>query len=268
MKMTFQIKHTRHDLFGGKSTKTLLIFLLILVFIFGIFQSTHSLIVNIFSPFLKGGDYFYKNISQILESFSSKNKLVEENKNLSNQIENDRIGLIDYESIKSENESLRETLKLKPAGNFITAAIIAKSPQIPLDSLFLNKGSNDGLSNGDLVLASDRILIGKIVKISKNQAIVALNSFAGVVSYGYVARTSEPMEINGSGGSGIETKVPIDFDIEVGDKISVAGTLTYVAAVVGVIQEDKSSGFKNVFMSLPVDIAKINMVFVESIIKD
>ena len=270
MKMTFQIKHTKQNLFGRSFFKILIIFVLVLVLVlfFNIFDSSRSLVSNFFYPFLKTGDYFYKSVNQIPNFFSSKNKLMQENKSLSDQIENDHLSLIDYESIKLENEKLREVLKIKPVGNFITTNIIAKSPQIPLDSLFLDKGSDDGLSIGDFVLSSERILVGKIVKLSKNRATVALNSFAGVVSFGYVDRTNEPIEIKGNGGGNIEAKVPIDFDVIGGDKITLSGPINFFVAVVGVVETDQSSGFKNVLMSLPVDISKTNVVFTQPFIKE
>lgn len=268
--MTFQIRHTKQNLFGGNFFKILLVFLLILILalVFSISSPIRSLVSDFLSPFFKGGDYFYKSIGQITESFSSKNKLIEENKNLSDEVENNRLDLIDYESVKYENQKLREALKIKPAGNFTAATIIARSPQIPLDSLFLDKGTKDGLGNGDLVLASERILIGKIVALSKNRATVALNSFAGVISYGYVGRTNEPLEIEGNGGGSVEAKVPIDFDIVVGDKIMVSGSLEFLAAVVGSVEEDHSSGFKNVLLSLPTDVSKINVAFTEPFISE
>lgn len=270
MKMTFQIKHTEQNSFGRSFFKILIIFLPILavVLIFNFFDSSRSWVSNFFSPFLKTGDYFYNNLGQIPDFFSSRNKLIKENKNLSDQIENDRLNLIDYESAKSENQKLREALKIKPLGDAITANIIAKSPQIPLDSLFLDKGSNDGLNIGDFVLSSERILVGKIVKLSKNRATVALNSFAGAVSFGYVDRTNEPLEIKGSGGGNIEAKAPIDFDIVVGDKIMLGGSVNFLAAIVGVIETDQSSGFKNILLSLPVDISKTNIVFMQPLIKE
>lgn len=265
MKMTFQIKYTKQNLFGRSFFKILIISLLILipVLVFNIFGSARSLVSDFFSVFFRGGDYFYKSFNQISKNFSSKNELIEENRNLLDEIEKNRLDLIGYESIKYENQKLREVLKIKPEGNFIVTVIIARSPQIPLDSLFLDKGTEDGLDNGDLVLTGGRILVGRIVEASKNKSTVALNSLAGVVSYGFVSRTSEPLEIKGMGGGSLEAKVPIDFDIAVGDKLMVSGSFTYLAAVVGMIEEDHPSGFKNILMSLPVNISKVNTVFIE-----
>ncbi|MFH0804261.1 MAG: rod shape-determining protein MreC [Candidatus Zambryskibacteria bacterium] len=263
--MTFQIKHTKPNLFGRSFFKILLISLsvLVLVLVFNFSISARSLVSDIFSIFFRSGDYLYQNIGQVPKFFSDKNNLIKENKNLSDEIEKKRLNLIDYESIKYENQKLRETLGIKSTQNIITASIIARSPQIPLDSLFLDKGINDGLNKGDLVLVGERILVGKIVESFKNKSTVALNSFAGAISYGFVARTNEPLEIKGVGGGSLEAKVPIDFDIVIGDKLMISGSFTYLAAVVGVIEEDRSSGFKNILMSLPVDVSKTSMVFIE-----
>ncbi|MEK7200557.1 MAG: rod shape-determining protein MreC [Patescibacteria group bacterium] len=266
--MIFQIKHTKPNFFGGSFFKILLtiFFILILFFVFNT-NWARSFVSNIFYPFLKTGDFFYGTIGQIPKYFYNKNELIKENTELSNKIENLYNNIADYESLKYENQKLRQELGLKPTGNFITTAVIAKPPQIPLDSLFLGKGTEGGINNGDFVLASERVLIGKIVKTSKNRATASLNSFAGVITYGFVARTDEPLEINGAGGGNIETKVPIDFDIIVGDKIMAGGSLNYLAAIVGNIEEDNPSGFKKILMSLPANISKINIVFVEPIIK-
>ena len=264
--MIYPTRNTNKNLFGLSSNKTLIIFLTIaaLVLVFNTSNPLHSLAEKLLSPVLKSGNFFYDSLNQIPKYFSDKNNLIEENNKLLAEVENGRIDAVDNESVKYENQKLREELKMKPVGDFITASIIAKFPQVPLDSLFINMGTADGVNNGDLIFASERVLLGKLVKVSGNKATVALNSFAGTVSYGYVARTNEPLEIKGNGGGVIEANVPIDFDIVVGDKIMVAGSLDSLAAVVGAVEEDKSSGFKNVLMSLPVDISKINIVFIYS----
>jgi len=267
--MTFQIKSVRQkQKFSGKNFfKMLPVFFLAVIcaFIFSFPDISRSLALEILSPFFKTGDFFYNNLGRVPVFFSDRNKLITENEKLLNELEDNHIEAADYESIKYENQRLRKELGVKPIGNFITASIIAKFPQIPLDSLILDKGIEDGVNDEDLVLVSERILVGKIAKASKNKATVILNSSVGAVFSGYVARTDEPLEVKGDGGGSIKSKVPIDFDITVGDKIMVDNSVAYLAAIVGVIEEDRSSGFKNVLMSLPVDISKINVAFVSHI---
>lgn len=170
----------------------------------------------------------------------------------------------DYNALKSENEILREALRLRPSEEAISAPVIARPPQVPLDTLLLGAGEDDGLKEGDMVLAGDRVLVGQIVKISRNTATVKLNSFAGNISYGFSERTLEPIEMQGVGGGSMEVRVPIDFDILVSDKIMTEGGKAYLIAGVAGVEEDRSLGFKKVLMALPVNISKSNIVFIES----
>jgi rod shape-determining protein MreC len=266
--MTFLIKHTKQNLFNKSSSKILVIFFIILILIltFGFSNTARSLTADILSPLFSVGDHFYNILNQVPKFFLDKNNLISQNTKLLSELENLRLNIADYESIKYENQQLREELNIKPAGDLKAAEVYARPPQIPLDTLFIDRGVADGLNNGDLILAGERILIGKIVKLSKNKSVVALNSFAGAVSYGYVSRTNEPIEVDGVGGGNLEAKVPIDFDIAVGDKVMTAGSLHLVAAIVGSIEEDKSSGLKNVLMSLPVNVSEINTVFISPLI--
>lgn len=261
--MIYQIKHTKQKFFGEKFLKSLGIFILIagLIFLFSFFSPTRSLVVNIFSPFFKTGNYFYDTLSKIPNYFSDRGKLAEENKRLLAEIEKNFFNRLDYESLKYENQKLRDGLGLKPIEGVKTALILAKPPQIPQDTIFLDSGVSLGINKGDYVLVSDRILIGRVVKSSSNRSTVALNSFAGVSSYGFIARTKELVEIKGIGGGNMEIKVPIDFDIVVGDKIMVSDPLNYLIAVVGLVEEDNASGFKKILLSLPVNISKIDVVF-------
>lgn len=259
--MMLQIKHNRPKIISRNLLKIFLAVLL--VFFLNFFSGFRSFLIDFASFFLKTGDSVYKTAEHVPQKMLNKDELLSQNNDLWDQLENCRLDLLDYQIIKDENQKLRDALNMKPDGNVLTALIIARPPQIPLDSLFLNAGENFGLRGGDLVLASKRALIGKVVEISKSKSVVALNSFAGQISYGFVARTDESIEIKGVGGGNMEVKVPIDFDIKIGDEILTNSDASYLMALVGVIEEDNSSGFKNIIMSLPVNVSKIRSVFVE-----
>lgn len=261
--MMLQIKHSRREGWGGKRT-ALSLSIVALILIFGLSGSVRSLSSDFFSGFFQSGSRLLSGVGLVPKFLSDKNKLIAENEKMSEEIESHHLDLIDYESLKNENRNLRETLRLKPVGEFMAAMVIARPPQIPLDSLFIDRGGEDGLQVGDLVLGSDRVLIGRIVQVSKRRATVALSSFAGVTSYGFLERTNEPLEVLGVGGSSLEVRVPIDFDIVVGDKMMTQGTSAYSVAVSQLIEEDSSSGFKRVLLSLPVNISKVNTVFIET----
>lgn len=134
---------------------------------------------------------------------------------------------------------------------------------MPVDSILIDKGSNNGVVLGAKVIIGDRILIGKVEKVFDNQSVVSLNSFARQTNYGYNARSGDFLEIQGIGGGNLQAKVPIDFDILVGDRVEIDGAKSYVFAVVNSIEEDKASGLKNILLTLPVNIAKQRFVSIE-----
>ncbi len=270
--MIYQPKHisSRPDGAGSVFLKraSVLLPILLCILILNISDSAREFAAKIVSPLAGAGNYLYNFTSAFTKGFGDKSKLMEENKLLSAEIENLRLNAVNGEIVRLENEWLRTELGLKPAGNFVAGRIVARPPQIPLDSLFIDRGTTDNLTDRDFVLASDKVLIGRIAKVNKNTAIVAQSSFPGEVSFGFLERTNEPIEIKGSGGGSMQAKVPINFDIAVDDKIMVADSNIYLAALVSVIEENRSSGFKDVLLSLPVNISKIRVVFIEPFINE
>lgn len=225
-------------------------------------QTVKISVSDMLLPFFQTGAAFHGEGGSISKFFTERSRLVAENAELNERLNQSRIKELDFASLKSENERLRRELGLRPVGQSVAASILARSPQVPLDTLVLDRGGDDGLKEGDLVLASDSIAIGKIVFASNNQATAALNSIAGAVSYGYLERTGDKLEIKGSGGGSMETKVPIDFDIVVGDRVFYYGSVNRLAAIVSALEEDQSSGFKKALMSLPVDMPKVYTIFI------
>lgn len=263
--MMYLVKQKKSPLSGPGLLKILsaLVILAIIIVFFELSAPARSLVASIFSPLLRIGNNISREFAVGPKFFSDKNKLIQENEKLSAEMENYNLEKIDHEAVKLENQKLREELNLKPAEDFVGASVIARPPQIPLDSLLLNRGENDRVEMGDLALASERILVGRIVRVYQNQSTVSLNSFAGAVSYGFVKRTDEPIEIKGAGGGSMEAKLPIDFDIAVGDEIMAGGSPVYWIGVVKALEEDVSSGFKKIFIASPVNISKTNIVFVK-----
>lgn len=238
---------------------------LVCLIIFAFNRLVPELIPNLFSPLVRLGNYFYVNVFGLSNIFSSKDNLILENEKISSQISDLQIKLIDFDSIKKENERLHRELGLRPLANLISAKVMARPPEVPLDSLLIDKGSDDGLVEGDWVLVGERVLVGKLTKVYKNKATVVLNSFSGKLAYGYLERTNEPIEIKGVGGGSMQIRVPIDFDIALQDKVMVEGNRAYVLAVVKVVEEDQASGFKNILLALPTNVFDNKIVFIESI---
>ena len=266
MKMTYQVKHVKKSGFGGKFFK--LIAVLALTAAGLALLSTHLVngaVSSVFSPFFKAGNYFYDTLQSVPKFFSSKADLLHENQSLREEINKSHMNALDYRALTSENAMLREALQMKPEAGEVTAGVLAKPPQTLSGLLILDRGSKDGLTVGDEVFISEKVMIGQISEVTDNRSVLTLNSFGGVVSYGAVDRTGAPLELKGAGSGSLEARVPIDFDIVEGDIVVRSGPTTAVIAVVGAVEKDDHLGVQDVFLSMPTDISKVNVVFVRTI---
>lgn len=258
--MIYQTRHTNND-----RKKILIRFLLVLVFllVFGFFTPLRTIVLSVASPFFQSGDYLNSLFIQLPKFLVDKNKIIKENEELDIEIERLRVAILDYQMLKDENQRLIKELGFSAPPEFVGAKVLARSPQIALDTLLIDQGEGALVGVGSIVLAHERVLLGKVQKVSSNRAIVALNSFPSVVSYGFVERTHELIEIKGVGGGNMEVEVPIDFDIKLADIVIAEGSQDAVLAIVGSVEENLSSGFKKVLLSLPVNVSKTRVVFVE-----
>lgn len=261
--MTYLLRTTRKSLVGPNFLKILIVCIVVVVILISGF--VRSTLTSILYPVFSFGGLLNDSVGVVPKFFGSTGELISENEKLSLELEKLKGLVLDNEAIKLENEELRRQIKLIPNPESISSFIVSRPPQVPLDTLLIDKGESDGVYVDKNVLAGDRVFLGNVVRSLKNQSVVSLSSFAGTVSYGFVSRTNEQIEFKGIGGGAMQSIVPIDFDVEVGDKIMKNGSLYYLAGIVSIIEENSSSGFKNVLISLPVNVSNTHIVFVEGV---
>ena len=254
---------------GGKFFKAvaIFIFLIIMVVSFNMSSFAGSTASLALGPVMKFGDFFYQKISFYPSLFADKADIAAENANLT--IENERLKnlIFDFEAELNENMELRSALHLKPQGQLISSRVIAHAPKSPIDTMFIDKGTADGVNAGAKVLASDRVLIGTVTESSREYSVVKLSSFSGSTNYAELESNSEPIEIVGTGGGVMKARIPRNVGVAVGDKVFMSDSVNYVFGIVGVIQENSEAGFKDVFITLPITVSNIDTVFVEPILK-
>ena len=257
--MTYLIKQNKPSFFSKKILAAIVFVVLALIII--LVRPVQDIGSFVLSPFFAIGDSFSGTVRNAPENLKSRTELLTELQNLEEELERLRIDRESLEALTFENKSLRMSLSLRPAATAQAAEVIARPPQIPFDTLMIDRGKDDGLESGNLVLAGDRVLLGKLGKVSQNFSIVILNSFGQTSLSGSLTRTGEALEMRGTYG-GMEAEVPIDFDIEIGDIVITEHASSYTTAIVGSVEENKSSGRKLALLSLPVPISKVKIVFI------
>ena len=145
-------------------------------------------------PFLKLSSSVSNSVNGFLDRFVRTEEVFLQNEELRKQLQEANDKLVEYESIKRENEQFREFLQLKennPDYDFETATVIGRDSTSRFGSFTIDKGSVDGVEVADPVITSDG-LVGIVWEVgltySHVRTIIDISVEVGV--YGITARDS------------------------------------------------------------------------------
>jgi rod shape-determining protein MreC len=240
-----------------------------------IFNPVRSGFTFILVPFQK---FFYAmsvDFSNIKDFVGSIGQLKKENE----QLRKDNQALLTKNatcgSIENENSTLREQLNMLPRDkyNLIPAFLAGQDPNKTGNWIEIDKGSYDGITAGMPVIVSNGILIGKVEEVNaKNSKVVLLTNSKSIIN---VMTTENGIKgiIRGEYGLGIILDMVLQTDsINVGDSIVTSGLGGDIprGLYVGTIQEIHQSDdhlFQQAILSVPVQIPKLQIVFVIKSVK-
>lgn len=227
-------------------------------------NSVQSLVYNVNSK-IKDSFSFISNISKIKKE---NEELIKRNIELENK-------LIDYNTLKSENDRLRGVVNFanqRSEYNYIGCDIIGKSGGGLLDQFMINKGSKDGIEK-DMIAITDQGLVGQVISVGTNWGIIESLSNENLQVSGMIESTGENSGIV-KGYKNSENQLlaklyylPIDSSVKNGDIILTSGLgkiypkgirIGYVTDV----EEVKGKVEKNATIQPYVDLNKIEEVFI------
>jgi cell shape-determining protein MreC len=260
------------------------IFILVVVIIFffrsSIFNGLTYVSSGVFRPVFTYGGSVGQKIRSLQAYFISKNSLYNENLELKSKIERDLGDRANYDSVVSENLSLKEILNRKGENrNLILASILAKPNQSVYDTLVIDIGTNHGIEVGNKVFALGNIPIGHVAEVAPGSSKVVLFSSSGETTQVVVMgkpeispETSEALpnsignislEIIGRGGGNFEMILPRDAKLTKGDQVVLPGINPYVVGIVETIISDPRDSFQKALLIAPVNIQNLKFVEVE-----
>ncbi|MCH3964735.1 MAG: rod shape-determining protein MreC [Clostridium sp.] len=230
---------------------------------------------------IQGGVYKLNNgIKQFLSFIinfsvvkSQNEELIKKNSELENK-------LVEYNSLKNENVSLRKELDFKKERaeyKYIGCDIIGKGGNNVLDQFTINRGSNDGIKRRMVALTSDG-LVGQVTHVEKNWSIVQSLANENLAVGGEPEKKENSDEIYGQGivkgyrdkSNNLLAKIyylPVDSKIKKGDSILTSGIdNSYpkgirIGSVISV-ELDKGKVMKNAVIKPYVDFDKIQEVLI------
>lgn len=214
--------------------------------------------------------------TRVTDSISSLLHLSNIDKRLK-EVEEENSGLrseiAELQQLKQENETLRKELKLRSKSldseNIIGARIISRSPANFLQTYVVDAGSDDGVAEGQTVIASG-YLVGQIKSVTPRTSEVSIISSGQLIL---------PVALQGSHGTGVVRgglegltieEVPLDTEVKEGELVVTQDLEGIVVPNIPVgtvrsIQQRKGDIFQRVIAETPLDFSRLSIV---SIIKN
>ncbi len=223
----------------NKFLKTLLIIIGVIV-LFSIIGLTNgknrevTVVEALFSDIITVPQRVYTHLKNWIikdkDFFSDIEKLKEENKKLKQENVQLTDKMVDYELLVSENNVLKEHLKMEsayPDYEVVVAEVISGSNSNWEDVILINKGKNSGILPNMAVITTEG-LVGYVESVSDDTAKIVSIIDAGNSVSGRVVRTRDAIVCMGSSllrenGRLKATYIPLGVELVEGDKIETSG---------------------------------------------
>ncbi len=199
----------------------------------------------------------------------------EENKRLTQENANLKKEILSYSGLKSENDQLRKVLKFKDSRDnydYIATNIIGYSGGNILDGYIVDKGKNDGIEKGMIVIAADG-LVGQVTSVGSNWSIIKTILNEDVAVSVKVTRTKENTGILRSYRESADKSIvkvenlPMNSDVKPGDTVVTSGLgqiypKDIMVGTVKSVEEDKVNVMKNAVIEPTVNFNKLEELFI------
>ena len=216
-------------------------------------------------------------IKETLDFFLNFSEVKAENKELINKNQELENKIATYSDLKEENDRLREVLNFAEERNnynYISCDIIGYSGGNFLDGYIVNKGKNENVQKGMIVIASQG-LVGQVTSVGNNWSIIQSLVNENIAVSVMVERTRD---VTGYLKGYKDSKnanlakvydLPMDSEVKEGDVIMTSGVgMLYpkeirIGEVIDV-EEDKVKVMKNAIVKPYVDFNKLEELFIVS----
>lgn len=247
----------------------IVVLILILLVPSKISQATNNFILEVSQPLTSRMVKIGRSIADTLSIFGEISNLRKENRRLAEDIIKAKVDGTKLEELEQENTSLKEALGYKeahPEMKLLLAEIIGLDPTNFYDSLVLNKGSSDGVSNGMAVVYLG-VLVGKIDQVTPNTSrVVLITSKDSIVQVMLEGSRTTGILKGGISGMTLEN-IPLDTPIAESENIITSGLggklpKGIFVGSAGNEVSAKSDIFKTIEVKSPINFSKLENLFI------
>lgn len=253
-----------------KRRRSLLIVLIVFLFLtFTLFPGLVALFISpVASYFTKIGTEIYS-----ITYWANKTRVISSDdlKELSrtlNQYVTDRV---DYEKLKNENDELKQLLGFvgRTEYSYVPVEILAKSFENTASRFVVNGGSKQGIEVNDPVVATQGVLVGKVIKVSSNFSTIVSITDSDLVTAVSLVNEHQTIGIARGTNSGLLSLsfIPLNETVVINDIVVTSGLETSVPSglivgIVNAVEQDETSLFQSAVVEPLIDARLLSSVII------
>lgn len=243
------------------------IFILIVMFSV-IFTPVPSWIFTLIErPLAVGWERSSKNIEETKQFFSrfyGVGLLQEEHQRLQERVDILEIDLLRTQYLESVLSAEQEFKALSNEEDpLITGNIIAYYPRSFVETITINRGSEQGVRVHDTVISREGVFLGYVDEVANHVSRASLATSEKTSTQAVLFSTRESLELNGD-GIGYQAQVARESEVAVGDVVYHQEEPGRVIGIVRDIVFDPRDPFKVIYVGVPLNIKHIQTVGIQN----
>ncbi|NVN97358.1 hypothetical protein HXX01_03975 [Candidatus Nomurabacteria bacterium] len=243
-----------------------LIFLSIFLFLalLGVYASTSPAFHFIGRPIWQAKNGITNSVESIGYMVRTKASVYKENENLLKENADLKTSMIDYQVLKNENISLKESLGRVPQGrDMVLSTILTKPNHSPYDTIIVDVGRDVGINVGSKVYANVLTPIGEVSAVYTKTSLITLYSNPGKSTDAIIDGSNTNVELVGRGGGNFEVIVPVDIPFNKGTSILIPGIQSEIVAIMQDVISLPNDPMKKILLSSPINVQDLKWVFIK-----
>lgn len=219
------------------------------------------------------GFFYNKNTTSFTEEIKNldKDSLVKKIVSLDEEIKTNENYKIQNQILLAENEELKKQLNFFEKNNYesVGAEVIGRAVDPLATTFIINRGEDDGIKLDNPVIIANGILVGKIIKVLKNEAVVRLiNDNNSKIGATILNQDNSLGLVEGGYGLGVKMDyIPQNEVINIADVVVTSGLTEGIprGLIIGkieVVEKQAHEPFQQAILITSADLSYINVVSV------